>query len=89
MMSLTMMSALGSRNQIRPSKTLDTKKDEGTKMMSSTMWVHAYWPNWYMYIPRFSERTKETKPDGFGWLVGWCQLVSVGWCRLGVGEGGR
>lgn len=32
-MSFTTTSAAGSRNQIRPSKMLDTKKDEGKKMV--------------------------------------------------------
>jgi hypothetical protein len=37
-----MMSAEGSRNQMRPSKMLLTKKEEGTKMTSRIMCVHAY-----------------------------------------------
>lgn len=46
MMSLTMMSAHGSRNQTRPSNTLDTKNDDGTNTVSRIMCVHAYCPNW-------------------------------------------
>jgi hypothetical protein len=74
MMSFTMISAHGSRNQISPSNTLDTKKDDGTNTVSRIMCVQAYWPNWYMYMPRLRDSTKEMKPGGAG--------------RGGVGRGG-
>jgi hypothetical protein len=47
MMSLTMMRQEGRRNQMSPSKMLDTKKEEGTNTTSRIMWVQAYCPNWY------------------------------------------
>lgn len=66
MMSLVMMSAQGSRNQISPSKMLLTKKLLGTKMVSRIMCVHAYCPNWYRYMPFFRLSTNATKPAAQG-----------------------
>jgi hypothetical protein len=61
-MSFTITSAVGSRNQMRPSNRRETKKEEGMKTTMRIMWVQAYCPNWYVYRPFFSVSTKLTKP---------------------------
>mmetsp|Transcript_36055 Transcript_36055/g.64473 ORF Transcript_36055/g.64473 Transcript_36055/m.64473 type:complete len:238 (-) Transcript_36055:462-1175(-) len=61
-MSLVMMSEQGRMSQMRPSKVLETKKEEGTKTVIRIMCVHAYCPNWYKYIFFFRLSTNMTKP---------------------------
>lgn len=46
MMSLTMMSAHGRQNQMRPSKMSGTKNDDGTTVKKTMRCVHASCRNW-------------------------------------------
>ena len=61
-MSFTIMRDTGSRNQIIPSKMLETKNDDGTNTTNRIMCVQAYWPNWYKYMPFFKLSTKKISP---------------------------
>lgn len=47
-MSLMMTMEQGSRNQMMPSKMLETKKEEGMKTNSRIKCTQAYWRNWEM-----------------------------------------
>ena len=61
-MSLMMTREHGSKNHMRPSKMLLTKKLDGMKTTRRIMWVQAYWPNWNVYIRFCNLKTKVTKP---------------------------
>lgn len=46
-----------------PSKMLATVKEDCANTTITIMCVHAYWPNWYLYIFFFNERMNHIKPE--------------------------
>jgi len=45
-----------------PSKMFATVKEDCAKTTNKIMWVHAYCPNWYWYIPFFKVKINHTNP---------------------------